>query len=131
MILLGVEVNRDSLDFGPSASHAATLDDDGTLVCRGADCFEQRSRPAHRIAFPGCNALCAAQAKLECGLEEDACKGACEKREVPEECWDEDDALLTCQARAVACRDGRVWFPSCLAERDAFDQCQVRAAIAR
>ncbi len=130
MVMLGVEVNRDSLDFGPT-EHPQLEPPEAAGPCAGASCFETPRRVPYRTQFPGCTGLCTAQAELECGLSKDECQGACEKREVPEECWDEDDALLSCQARAVACRDGRVWFPSCPVEHEAFDRCEVRAAIAR
>ena len=125
MLTFGVELNRDSLDFGGSFHRELE-----TPRCQGAECFAPHGVP-HRSVWRGCAALCGAQAELSCGLSESECESACEKRTVAEECWAADDALLTCQARGVACKGDRVWFPSCTPEQDAFDRCVVRATLAR
>lgn len=135
MFTLAAEVNADTLDFETPSDRERErlrrqLVEQQEQERKRKQEWERRHPRAVREAWPGCEALCAAQAPLHCGVEQPACLERCKQRRVPAACWDEDDAVMRCQARGVRCELGRLWLPACAPQRDALDRCLATEGIA-
>ena len=133
MFSLGVEVNADTLDFEtPSDRERKRLSQQRERQREREWKKKQEWERLHprpvRKTWPGCKALCSAQAALWCGVNHDDCIRRCQQREVPSPCWDADDALMSCQAQGVRCERGRPWLPACAPEQQTLERCLQESA---